>query len=432
MKIAILTMFKNFSTTYSLVNVVAEHLEMLLEAYDTIQVLVREDCDFSHLYGIFLDSRIEWVPITHHLEDAPIALYDYSDASLPLHATFSQEVAVIAQSFVSALKDTDLCIMHDILYQGWHYVHNIAIRRAQKELPLTRFIAFTHSLPTPRPQTLTPSVLARFIPMPRTLFAYPTYAGLPLLAKQYGVPEASCRAVYNTLSLLQFLSPEVQTLHQHTSLLSSELLIIYPGRLTPSKRFEKVAALAGVLHTVSQKSVKVIFCDFPSMDIPSDTYKDLIRTEGESYGLPNDAISFTSDCGFPDGFPRQGVLDLFTLSNIFICPSYSESFGLTVLEAASRGNFLILNENVPALYELGLKLHAYFMHWDAYCPPHSITEHYPSSEKDYYMTHAKKILHTFAVNTALYAKTQTRCFYQPDTIWYHQLKPLIESALLLD
>ena len=41
---------------------------------------------------------------------------------------------------------------------------------------------------------------------------------------------------------------------------------------------------------------------------------------------------FSSDIGYPDGFPRESVFELFTLSNLFVCPSYSESFGLTVLE----------------------------------------------------------------------------------------------------
>ena len=35
-----------------------------------------------------------------------------------------------------------------------------------------------------------------------------------------------------------------------------------------------------------------------------------------------------------------------------------------MLEAASRGNFLVLNEAVPALKELGDSLGAYFMRWD--------------------------------------------------------------------
>lgn len=35
------------------------------------------------------------------------------------------------------------------------------------------------------------------------------------------------------------------------------------------------------------------------------------------------------------------------------------------LEVGSKGNFLVLNEAVPALKELGDALGAYFMRWDA-------------------------------------------------------------------
>lgn len=136
-------------------------------------------------------------------------------------------------------------------------------------------------------------------------------------------------------------------------LLGAEVLAIYPAWLTTGKRLEKVAALCGAIQKVSSRQTRAVFCDFPCADIPPDLYKKMIRTEGKKYGLSADNLLFTSDIGYPLGFPREGVMELFQLSNLFICPSYSESFGLTVLEAASRGNFLVLNQAVPALQELG-------------------------------------------------------------------------------
>ena len=49
------------------------------------------------------------------------------------------------------LDGVDFCLMHDILYQGWHLVHNIAVRKAQEQLPGVRFVEFTHSLPLLHP-----------------------------------------------------------------------------------------------------------------------------------------------------------------------------------------------------------------------------------------------------------------------------------------
>lgn len=316
--------------------------------------------------------------------------------------------------------------MHDILYQGWHLIHNIAIRKAQQQLPHVRFLAFTHSLPLNRPLQMEYPFSARFTDMPKTRFIYPTLSGIPALARQYDIPEGRCAVVYNTLPLLEMMSEPVQKIAEQIHLLDTDILAVYPGRLTPGKQFEKVAALAGAIRTRTEKSIRVIFCDFPSLDIPTKVYKERIRMEGLKYGLQKEDMIFTSDIGYPDGFPRECVLELFTLSNLFICPSYSESFGLTVLEAGSRGNFLVLNEAVPALKELGNVLGAYFMRWDARNFGFDTHEKYHPSEQDYYAEHAANIVNLMRENRSLHAKTLVRTKYNLEWICKNQLMPLLE------
>ena len=316
--------------------------------------------------------------------------------------------------------------MHDILYQGLHLVHNIAIRKAQKELPNIRFLEFTHSLPVNRPKGLEYPFCERFSNMPKTRFIYPTYSGISALAKQYDIPEGNCAVVYNSLPLIETMSQDVQKVAQNIDIINAEILAVYPARLTTGKRFEKVAALLGSIKDTTEKNTKVIFYDFPSADIPSNVYKNIIKTEGKKFGLSNDDILFTSDIGYTNGFPRQSVFELFTLSNIFICPSYSESFGLTVLEASSRGNFLVLNEAVPALKELGNSLGAYFMRWDARNFGYDTHEKYNPSEKAYYEEHGNIIVNLMREDKCLNAKTMARYKYNLDWICKNQLMPLIE------
>lgn len=121
-----------------------------------------------------------------------IKWYDYSKPTGKLHDTFYEEVEVIKNDFIEKLKDFDICFMHDILYQGWHYIHNVAIREAQKELPNLRFISFTHSYPAKRPEYIEKEFLGRYMDMPNTLFAYPTKSGLKALANQYNVDKKMC------------------------------------------------------------------------------------------------------------------------------------------------------------------------------------------------------------------------------------------------
>ena len=425
MNVAVLTMFNGLDNTYSLVNVVREHLKMLLSAGINVKVLVSEDCPDDDRTGIFADLRLRWVKVTNRLNGKQIIWNDYSLPDGTVHDTFEEEADTIAKDFENALADVQVCIMHDIHYQGWHLIHNAAIRKARQNLPNVKFIAFTHSAPVNRPLNPEWPFSYRYCGMPDTTYVYPTYSGLSALAKQYNVPEGRCRVVNNSLDLMSYMGEEVRSLHNEVDLLSPDILIIYPGRLTTGKKFEKVASLAGVIKKKTESTVRVVFCDFPSMDIDPDLYKSVIIQVGCFYGLSKDDVLFTSDMGYPNGFPRSGVLELFALSNLFICPSYSESFGLTVLEAAGKGNFLVLNEAVPALEEIGKKLRAYFMRWDARNFGFDTKEEYKPSEQSYLEEHAGRIVNLMRDDTTLYAKTITRQKYSPQWVWYNQLEPLL-------
>ena len=428
MKVAILTMFAGLPTTYSLVNVVADQIKMLLGARVELKILVSETCPDEERWGVFQDPRLEWVKITNTCDGAPIVWHDYSAPTGKVHPEFYREAECIAEDYVRHLRDVDVCIMHDILYQGWHLIHNAAIRRAQKSLPGVRFLAFTHSIPAARPQKMEEPFSGRFTPMPNTRFVYPTYSGIEALARQYDVPLGSCAVVYNSLPLLETLSRDVQRVAESIDLLNADILAVYPGRLTTGKRFEKVAALAGAIQRKAEQRARVVFCDFPSADIPSDIYKRTIRTEGMKFGLERDDLVFTSDLGYEQGFPRNGVFELFGLSNLFICPSYSESFGLTVLEAASRGNFLVLNEAVAALKELGDSLGAYFMRWDGRNFGYDTHEKYVPSEQAYYEEHGGIIVNLMRKDRSLRAKTRVRTRYHGAWICRNQLMPLLTGT----
>lgn len=120
-------------------------------------------------------------------------------------------------------------------------------------------------------------------------------------------------------------------------------------------------------------------------------------------------------------------MELFQLSNLFICPPYSKSFGLTVLEAASRGNFLVLNQAVPALQELGEKLGAYFLRWDARNFGFDTRETYNPSEQAYYEDHGRDILRRMDSDPALSAKTLVRTHYNHRWVMENQLLPLLKG-----
>ena len=239
MKVAVLTMFNGLDKTYSLVNVVAEHLKMLLQNEVKTKVIVCEDCPDNERTGIFADERLEWVKATNRLNGKQITWNDYSQPDGEIHDTFFEEADVVAADLEVHLSDVDVCIMHDIHYQGWHLMHNVAIRKVQEKLPNIKFIAVTHSAPVNRPPTLKYPFSCRYTPMPKTTYVYPTYSGIPALAKQYDVPEGKCRVIFNCLDIISSMSPDVQAINRSVDLISPDILIVYPGRLTVGKKSTK-------------------------------------------------------------------------------------------------------------------------------------------------------------------------------------------------
>lgn len=428
MTVALLTMFGRLDTTYSLVNVVAEQLRMLLGAGVRVRLLVCEQFDQGSRFGVYLDERIEWGYICNTLDGRQMEWRDYDTPAGTVHDTFFTEADAVADSLASLLADADVCILHDILYQGWYLLHNVALRKALDRLPRLRFVSFAHSAPMARPERVEWPFSARFTPLPRTVYIALTRAAAAPLARQYGVPQTTCHVVHNSLDALAFLHPAVKALAQRADLFSPEVLLVYPARLTPAKKFDKAAAFAGALRRAGAEGVRAVFCDFPAADTAPAPYRAAVREAGTCFGLEAGDVCFTSELGFADGLPRRAVLDLFTLSNLFVMPSFSEAFPLTALEAAARGNLLVLNEAVPALAEVGRLLGALPMRWDALSDGCVTTEEYMPSEQAYYDAWARAVLDLLREEPALRAKTAVRRRFSPQWIWEHQLAPLIFDA----
>lgn len=427
MKIAILTMFNGLSNTYSLVNVVSEQLKMFLQdTHISVKMLVSEHCPDSERQGVFKNENIEWIKIINSENNQIFHWETYTHLNKEVHQSFFHEAELISLDFIKHLKDVDVCILHDILYQGCHLVHNVAIRLAQEQLPNIQFLSFMHSAPVEYVETPYP-ISCMYSPMPNTTYIYPTQSGLKAMASQYQTGIEKCQCVNNSLDVLFNMNNETKNILTHMSYTQKEILIVYPARLTLAKKFHNIAIMGGYMKKYWNKKVGIIFCDFPSSDIDADLYKYMIKDIGIQNGLEEKDMIFTTDIGYPLGVKRETVLELFTLSNLFICPSYSESFGLTVIEAASRGNYIVLNEAVPALKEIGENINCYFMRWEAKNFGFNTQETYHPNENMYYINNTKQIITNMENNPVIVAKSLTRTRYSNEYIYQNQIKPLLEK-----
>jgi len=148
----------------------------------------------------------------------------------------------------------------------------------------------------------------------------------------------------------------------------------------------------------------------------------------QEHGLERRELIFTSLYDVPKyegGVPHEVVRDLFTLSNIFIFPSYSENCPLVLLEAMAGGNVLILNQDFPAFKDFGGKDALYFRFSSTVAP----SPEFPNGEDNYYRDVAILALNELEQNKAIKAQTRLRKEFNEDYIWGNQLEPAILEML---
>lgn len=410
-------------------NVIADQLKMLLEAGISVKLLLHEYCDTSGAYDIFLDKRIEWRFFRNSINGKRLVLYNYK-LETKIHEKFYMEADFISDDLVEKLSDIDVCILHDIFYQGSYLVFNIALRKAQKKLPNVKFISFTHSIPCFTPKGGTEWPFSGYsTSMPNTTYVSLSNSGIPVIAETYKIPQSEVFIINNCLDPMQFMCTEVKGISRKFDFLSSDIFIIYPARLIGLKRHDNVSALAGTLKTVSKKNIKLMFCDSLTNEINNneiaEKYKNFIRSVGVSFGLDNSDMVFTSDLGYINGLPRTAILDFFSLSNLLIIPSITESFSLIMLEAACRGNYLVLNSNVPVFQEISKELNAFLLNWEeAYGGDIVNTENFARA-KAYLEGKARIIIRNMDMESIIHNKTHIRKRYSLQWIWNNQLKKLL-------
>lgn len=343
MKVFILTNFSQYLKSYSPIIVVGEQLKMLTRAgYEPVMITTEgwDPPEDSIFHGIE----------TEHLY--PSGGHDKIDD------IFEADVLDIYKRLEEIIPENSVVITHDLIFLPDYVKHNIAARRLAEKRPSVRWLHWVHSATSPNTLIQERSIygeqykellLSKF---PNSIVCYPNANDIPRVARNFSFEEYEVVEVPHSTDPTEGMERIVQRLYDEKKLGDVEILMVAPMRLDRGKNPQHLVRLQKAFKEANMSS-HLIFCDFQS------TGDDKVVLRNECIDLAkklkiDDRVTFLSefDASAMLEVSHKTVLDLFTLSNVFVCPSRSETYSLVTQEAMLKGNLVYMNQDFPAFKQI--------------------------------------------------------------------------------
>ena len=339
----------------------------------------------------------------------------------PVVPAFKREKGVVneegKQKFIDMLRehltsDFDIAITHDLYIQDCK-----TFREGIKECGVN--IPFLHWARSGVAETIN-------FDHPRARYVYMNNADAGLFASKLNVPMEKVRVVFNEKdpSLMFNWEPTTTLIVNKMRLWEKDIVQTYPMCTTrmDAKGINSVISVFGALKKQGKK-VALIICN-------SNGRKRLSEIEAKEKfalenGLTEEDFLFTSSLA-TDEFPIHSevknivVAQLMQVSNLFIFPTIAEVSSNVLLEASMTKQLLVLNEDLPSLFDFvdrSAVLSAKFTSLRSI--------HYEGRDEASYDKLAKQIIGQLESNKAdkqFRHVWRTNCL---DSIYWNQLAPIL-------
>lgn len=323
LKIAIVTHFNRAPDSYSPGRAVRNQIKMLLEYGHEVVFFVTE--------GSTLDVGCEMRPVMPKFKREKNIVNE--DAKKKIIDILRRELT----------SDFDIAITHDF------YIDDcITFREAIKESSVP--IKWIHWARSGIGHPID-------FKMDNAKYVYMNYADAGIFANRIGVTEDKVRVIFNEKdpSLFFNWSPITKYISDHMRLWEKDIIQTYPMCTTRmgAKGLNSVISTFAKLKELGNNVCLII----PNSN--GKRRKDDINSQLEhakSLGLTDQDIVFTSTLS-NDEFqihsevPNKVVAELMQLSNLFIFPTIAEVGPNVLLEASMTKNLLVLNEDLPLLFD---------------------------------------------------------------------------------
>jgi glycosyltransferase involved in cell wall biosynthesis len=287
--------------------------------------------------------------------------------SVPCHnevkkdPSFDEDVKAIADKLDVILKDKDVVLTHDVVYQPAALKHNFAARSIADKHPHLRWLHWIHSATSPVTLgALRPHFGDEYLNLitkefPNSYYIFFNDYSKPRIASNFNVKQDIVKTVHHPTNIYGFLgiSDEVADISDKKKILSADAVCTYPIRLDRGKQVEYVVKTMAMLKEFDL-SVRVVIVDFHSTGGDKVAYRDMLKNLAIDWGLNAQEITFTSEAReeWQVEVPNHVVRDFQLLSNVFIIPSVSESYSLVTQEAALTKQVVVLNQDFPPFRDI--------------------------------------------------------------------------------
>lgn len=423
-QIFILTNFSTYLKSFSPIIVCGEQVKMLQRNGYTPVLVACEGWDppeDSVFHGI--DTRLT---IQASLHDPKSKAEDVEEL-----------VDLVYQQLNDILPDGGTAITHDLIFLPDYTIMNLAARRLATDRPSIKWLHWVHSATNPNIVSQERNMFgekyaeALNSAFPNSMICYPNAYDIPRVARNFNFEEDQIAEVPHSTDPTEGLHPLVQRLYDELHLGDKGVLMVLPIRLDRGKYAEANIRLIAACRELGMEPHLVI-CDFQSTGGDKVTYREELKGLASSLGA-GDCVTFLSE--FDDlanmEVSHDIVLDLFTLSNVFLLASKSETYSLISQEAMLRGNFCLLNQDFAPFRQIYGKNALYKQFDGANIAISGYNGEIKTEYSDvgqYYLDMGKALKYYLENDKVLRAKTWVRTERNPDAVFRNFIEPLIKAG----
>lgn len=343
-------------------------------------------------------------------------------------------VGIVYDQLNKILPKGAVVLTHDLIFLPDYTIYNLAARRLANERSDIRWLHWVHSATNPETVSRERNMYgekyaeALLSPFPNSIICYPNAYDTRRVAVNFNFEEDHVIEVPHSTDPTEGLHPLVQRFYDDKKIGDVEVLVVYPLRLDRGKYAEADIHLVAGLRRIGVKA-HALFCDFQSTGDDKVVYREDLKDLARSLDV-EDRVTFLSE--FDDmatmDVTHDIIMDFFTLSNVFMMPSKSETYSLVTQEAMLRGNLVIMNQDFAPFRQIFGDAALYRQFDGANIAISGLngeidTKH--GNTEEYYQGLANEIMYYLEHDRVLKAKTWTRTKRNPDYIFKNYIAPLL-------